>query len=571
MNPFRSSHNVRGIRRFGTIARVLLKHGFGDVAERLFNGRKATSTRGEEEEPILKSGFPSPRRIRLVLEELGPSFVKLGQLMSTRADLFPPEYIEEFKKLQDRVPPIPFADVRAVIEKELKRSLETLFEELQPDSIAAASVGQVHIAKLFSGEKVAVKVIRPGIEKMIRQDIRLMYSLAEKIESAFEMGRILGVGNLVREFERIIFRELDMLIEAGSIEKFAFNFKDSDEIHIPAVHWDYTTRSVLVMEHIDGIKMDEVEAIKAHGIDPKEIALIGLRSFSRQLMEHGFFHADPHPGNTIVMVDGRVGLVDFGITGYLDQEMMRQIANLFLGYAEHDYDMIMDALADAGLIHEDAMDFKSFRVDLKDMSEAFYGRSLQNISVRDVYDQVMQLVLKYRVRLPRNLLLLLKTFIQTEALGKILGSDASILEVTKPYARKLLQRGYDARSMMKNMGRDARNTGHYLKAVPKFVHDILRQTAQGRQRVEMRHTGFEPISDQIEKGVNRLTLGAILSASILAASLILNSTQTVLVFTFELFGLQTLSLTSLLGLTGYTIATVLGVWLIVSILRSGKF
>ncbi len=300
------------------------------------------------------------------------------------------------------------------------------------------------------------------------------------------------------------------------------------------------------------------------------MALIGLRSFSKQLMEFGFFHADPHPGNTIVMYDGRVSLVDFGITGYLDEEMMRQIANLFLGYAEHDYDMIMDALRDAGLINEETMDLKAFRVDLKDVSEAFYGRALQNISVRDVYDQVMDLVLKYHIRLPRNLLLLLKTFIQTEALGKILGSDASILEVTRPYARKLLERGYETRSLLRNLGRDARITSGYLKATPKFVHDILRQVAAGKQRIEIRHSGLDRLDNQLEKGVNRLTVGLIISASIIAAAMILNSSQKVLEFTVDFLGSQTLSLTSLFGLVGYIIATILGIWLILSIFRSGK-
>ena len=562
--------SIRGIRRFGTITRVLLKHGMGDAVERLFSVKERKTRGSEDGDILLKSGFPSPRRIRLVLEELGPSFVKLGQLMSTRADLFPPEYIEEFTKLKDHVPPIPFDDVKGVIERELKRPLDELFAEFDPQSIAAASVGQVHIARLFTGEKVAVKIIRPGIDKKIREDIQLMYNLAEKVEGSFEVGRIIGAVNLVKEFERIIFRELDMLIEAGSIEKFASNFKEIDEIYIPKVYWDQTTKSVLVMEHIDGIKMDDVETIRAHGIDPKEVALIGLRSFSRQLMKFGFFHADPHPGNTIVMYDGRVSLVDFGITGYLDDETMRQIANLFLGYAEHDYDMIMDALQEAGLINEETMDLAAFRIDLKDVSEAFYGRSLQNISVRDVYDQVMGLVLKYHVHLPRNLMLLLKTFIQTEALGKILGSDASILEVTKPYARELLQRGIDARSMLKNMGRDARITGNYMKSVPKFVHDILRQTAKGKQRVEMQHTGFEDLGGQLEKGVNRLTVGMIIAASIIAGAMVLNSGQKILDLTIDFMGLQTLPLTALLGVLGYMVATVLGLWLVLSIFRSGK-
>ena len=223
-----------------------------------------------------------------------------------------------------------------------------------------------------------------------------------------------------------------------------------------------------------------------------------------------------------------------------------------------------------GLINEETMDLKAFRTDLKDMSESFYGRSLQNISVRDVYDQVMELVLKYHIRLPRNLLLLLKTFIQTEALGKILGSDASLLEVTKPYAKELLKRGYDAQSMFRNIGRDARVLANYGKTIPKYVNDLLRTAATGKQRLEVVHSGLEPLSGQLEKGVNRLTLGVIIAASIVAAALVLNSSEKVVEFTAPFLGLAKISLTVLFGLTGYVIATILGIWLIVSIIRSGK-
>ena len=477
---------MKGLWRFGKITRVLIRHGFSDIVERLLKRPAIKSEYPEDQLLASKNGFPSPQRVRLALEELGPSFIKLGQLMSTRADLFPTEYIEEFTKLQDRVPAVPFNIIKTVIQEELGRPLEEIFDEFNPESAAAASVAQVHIAKLFSGRPVAVKVIRPKIDKQIRQDIRLMYYLAKRAEKIFEIARVIGAVNLVKEFERIIFKELDMIIEAGSIEKFAVNFKDSDEIYIPEVYWDYTTKSVLTMEHIPGFKMDQVEAIRSHGIDPKEIALIGLRSFSRQLMDFGFFHADPHSGNTIVMYDGRVSLIDFGITGYLDDETMHQVANLFLGYAEHDYDLVMEALEDAKIINQETMDLASFRIDLKDMSEPFYGRSLQTISVKDVYDQVIQLVFKYRIRLPRNLLLLFKTFIQTEALGKILGSDASLLEVAKPYAEKLLQRGYETRKLYKNIRKDFLSVGNYMKTVPKFVHDILKQTARGKQQIELR-------------------------------------------------------------------------------------
>jgi ubiquinone biosynthesis protein len=561
---------VKELWRLGKIIRILVKHGFGDISERLFKNAEKEPVDQKQEEWTVKNGFPSPQRIRRLLEELGPSFIKLGQLMSLRADIFPPKYIEEFTKLQDQVPPVPFSDIKRVIEQELRRPLEEIFEEFTPKAMAAASVAQVHLAKLFSGEAVAVKVIRPDIDKEIRKDIRLMYAMAKRAEKISEIARVIGAVNLVKEFERVIFKELDMFIEAGNIDKFANNFKADDEIYIPEVYWDYTTKSVLTMEHIPGIKMDQVDVIRAHDIDPKDIAMIGLRSFSRQLMEFGLFHADPHSGNTIVMFDGRVSLVDFGITGYLDDETMHQIAFLFLGYAEHDYDMVMDALLGAGLIDEETMDLKNFRRDLKDMSESFYGRSLQTISVRDVYDQIIQLIYKYKIRLPRNLLLLFKTVIQTEALGKILESDASILEVTKPYAKKLIERSYLRKNVLKTMRKDTIFIGSRMKMIPKLVHDILNQTAKGKQRIELQHNGFQDMSSLFVKSINRLIIGLVISASLVAGAMVLNASQNPFVLTVNLFGVQKLSLTAVLGVTGYVVASLLGIWLIIMIFRSRK-
>jgi ubiquinone biosynthesis protein len=561
---------VKELWRLGKIIRIFVKHGLGDISERLFKRSEKEPVDQKQEEWTVKNGFPSPQRIRRVLEELGPSFIKLGQLMSTRADIFPPEYIEEFTKLQDQVPPVPFSDIKKVIEQELRRPLEEIFKEFTPKSMAAASVAQVHLGKLFSGEAVAVKVIRPNIDKEIRKDIRLMYAIAKRAENVSEIARVIGAVNLVKEFERVIFKELDMYIEAGNIEKFANNFKSDDEIYIPEVYWDYTTKSVLTMEHIPGIKMDQVDVIRAHDMDPKDIAMIGLRSFSRQLMEFGLFHADPHSGNTIVMFDGRVSLVDFGITGYLDDETMHQIAFLLLGYAEHDYDMVMDALMGAGLIDEETMDLKNFRRDLKDMSESFYGRSLQTISVVEVYDQIVQLIYKYKIRMPRNLLLLFKTVIQTEALGKILGSDASILEVTKPYAKKLIERGYLRKNVLKNMRKDAISMGSRMKMIPKLVHDILNQTARGKQRIELQHNGFQDMSGRFVKSINRLIIGLVISASLIAGAMVLNASQNLFVFTVNFFGVQKISLTAILGVTGYVVASFLGICLIIMIFRSRK-
>lgn len=555
MEPFRSGYNHIPLKRTAAITSLLVKHGLGDLSQRL-----------------LRRGYrlPHPRRIRLALEELGPTFVKLGQMMSTRADVFPPEYIEEFKKLQDQIPPVPFQEIKALVEAELKHPLGHIFSQFISEPLAAASVAQVHLASLRESGKVAVKVVRPGIRKKIREDIRLMYYFAEKFERSFEAGRLLGAIELVREFERTIYKELDMHIEAGSIEKFRQNFKDSKELYIPQVRWDYVTKSVLVMEHIEGIKLDRVEEIRRHGIDPKEIAMIGLRAFSRQLMEFGFFHADPHPGNTLVMTDGRVALVDFGITGYLDRATMQRIASIFLGYAEHDYARVMDALSRAGLIDERTMASVDFKADLIDVSETFYGRSLSTISMKDIYDQVIQLVLKYHIRLPRNLLLLMKTFVQTESLGKILNSDANILEVTRPYARALMEKEGSVEKTLARLSNDAKDVGAHFKLMPKFVHDILRQMATHGQRLEVMHRGFHDLDAQIEKAVNRLTVGMVVCASVIGGSIALNSSEKIAEFTIGFLSKEPVSLTALLGVCGYGLATVLGAWLVLSILRSGR-
>ena len=534
---------LAAFRHFSMITRILIKHGMGELAHRLFtmrSGRRNTK----------KFNWPDPGRIRTVFEELGPTFIKLGQLMSTRADMLPPDYITELSKLQDHVPPVPFDRILPVIEAGLGQPWQAVFKDIEQEAMAAASVAQVHIAHLKNGEQVALKIVRPGIEKRIRKDIRLMRYIARKLETRSETARALGAETLVEEFERVILRELDMKAEAGHIDRFAKSFSDNHEIYIPKVYRPYTSQSVLVMEHIPGIKMDQVADIKRNGLDPEQVALIGLRCFSSQLMEAGFFHADPHPGNVIVMYDGRVSLIDFGIVGYLDENTMLQIANVFMGFSEHDYEMVIDAFFSAGLIDDQTRSMEAFQIDLIELCEPFYGRSLKSITVREVYDQAMRLLYKYHLRLPRNLLLLFKTLVQTEALGKILGSDASLLEVTRPYAKRLVMRGQETQKILKSIGRDIKTAGGYLRSMPKLTHEVFKRLAGGKGRMEVIHSGLEQTATRFETGLNRLTIGLVVAASIIAASLVLNSAQTVMTFEIDFLGHHQVAITQLLGSWG---------------------
>jgi len=558
-----------GVKRFGEITKVLIRHGFGAVLS------KSALLADEELADIAQDPLKAPMankavRLRLAFQDLGPSFIKLGQLLSSRADVLPEPYILELQKLQDRVPALSFDQIKPQLDAAFDRNIEAVFTEFAEAPIAAASVAQVHAATLASGQKVAVKIIRPGIHKRIRNDIRVMYFLARRLEAAFETARVIGLTNIVREFERTVFNELDMHIEAGTIDKFARHYQYVNEIHIPKVHWELTSKSLLVMEFVEGVKVDQVDAIRRMDLDPKYIALIGLRSLSRQLMEFGIIHADPHPGNTIVMPDGRVGLVDFGIVSHLDREMMQHLAHLFVGYAAHDYDLVMEALAGAGLLDESSVRLDQFRQDLKEISEPFYGRSLQTISVKDVYDQIIGLVMEYHIQLPRNLLLLFKTLIQTERLGKILGSDAGILQVIRPYATELLRNSYGSEQLFADMTKQARFTGKLMRSLPRYLLTLLKQLATGKGRFELYHAGIADTTDRFERGLNRFIVALIIAASTIAGALVLNAPKGLLEINLPFLSAAPISLPALLGVTGYIIATALGIWLIISIARSGR-
>lgn len=560
-----------GGKRLREIVGVFIRHGFSDIVNKLplhhfgvFFRRVEFLSEAEKEKKTLSTA----QRIRLAFEELGPTFVKLGQLLSTRPDILDTDYITEFKKLQDDVASFPFAQVEEVMKDELGLTISEMFSEFDKKPCAAASVAQVHMARLHSGEKVAVKVQRPGIAETIRQDVKIMYKLAYLIERNVEESELLDPVRIVEQFEKTIFKELDFTVEAASIEKFNSNFVNIDEIFLPKVHWEYSSKSILVVEHIEGVRLDDVQGMLDYGLDPKEVAMIGLRCFAKQILEDGFFHADPHPANSMVMPDGRVALIDFGITGYLDVNLMHHIANLLVGYSDHDYNRIIEVFFEMEWLNNET-DVKEFREDLIEASEPYYGRALKHIMIGDIFNHVVKISVKHRIKLPHNLILLFKTLMQIESLGRTLNNEVNILGTLKPYARRLLEKTKHPRNFTKEVSHDLRNIGYTLKTFPDLTAKLLKQVIDNKQRFEIYHSGFETLDKDFGKGINRLTIGIIISATLIAAAHIIDSQNMIAEFAFPSLKIK-VSLTAMLGLIGYHVATILGIWLIVSIIRSGK-
>ncbi len=564
----------RGIRRLKQISSVFIKHGFYNVVSKIkVPGISYLSSKNEIDEAKRKKSLSTAERTRMAFEELGPTFIKLGQMLSLEPDILPADFIEEFKKLQDDVPSFPFEQVKEIIESEFGEDMDKVFSKIDKKPIAAASISQVHFGELFSGQKVAIKVQRPNIEETIREDTKLLKRIARMMENRLSNMDLLNPIAVVDEFEKFITKEIDFTNEGANIERFAGNFKNDRDICVPEVHWDQTTSRVLTMERLEGLSMDEKEKMVKNGLVPEKVAKIGLNCFAKQLLKHGYFHADPHPGNSLAMSDGRVGIIDFGIMGFIDNELMRNLANIFVGFAEHDYERIVTVFRSMELIN-DGTNIKQFKYDLVELSEPFYGRSLDHIQVKAVFEKVLVLVVKYRVRLPRELILLFKTMVALEGMGKKLSPDANILETMKPYAIDLLKRTHNPKNMFDNLRHDIVNYSNLFKTSPEMFYQILKNVSSGTHNANMSVDLNMGQLDDLKKGfirsLNRLTMGLVSGTSVLAGAWILGSEHQFLPISLPVIGITEIPITTILGLISYTTATILGLWLVFSIVFQSR-
>jgi len=554
------TRTYQNIRRFHKIVAILIKYGFGGLVKEL----KLFPFLASLERVLFfrrtKKALSIPERIRLVLEELGPTFIKLGQVASTRADLLPPEWIEELKKLQDAVPPFPFEKVKEVVEHGLKAPLSEKFKTFEETPCASASIAQVHYAMLMDGQEAAVKVKRPGIDKIIESDISVMHTIAYLLDRYVPQAKRYRPVEVVNEFARVIHREQDFTVEGANVNRFCKMFEGDTTVKVPEVFWDYTTSEVLTLERIYGTPLDETEKIKAKGLDIKKIAENGIRAFFKQVFEFGYFHADLHPGNIFTSDDGTIIYLDFGIVGRLDENLRRYLASLLFHLIRQDYHNMALIHREMGLISKD-VDMGEFEEALRDIAEPVLGRTLEQINMSGLIMKLIRTARRFQMRLQPNLLLLQKSMVIIEGVGRQLYPDIDMWEVAKPliYKWMIKEKASPGRIYAKGKKR-VDNFIEMATDVPYQVHSILSKTLSEELKIGFVHHRLETLSEEINILGQRFAMGMIIAALIIGSSFLAMANKSMAVF----WGMPAVSW------VGFIMAGILGLRMGSSVLKRDK-
>lgn len=564
MELLRIAKTYKTAKRLQQIVNVFLKHGFGRIIDQIHLGRyipftKRLRTFGQW--PALK-GPTVPERLRMAFTELGPSFIKLAQLLSTRPDLITARYAEEFRKLQDEVPPFSTEKARGIIEEELNTPLDRVFMDFQEKPVAAASIAQVHHASLLDGSAVVVKVQRPDIKKQIETDIDIMSTAARLMERYIAEAKFFNPSGIVQEFSKTVRKELDFNAEARNANRFSRNFKDNPDICIPKVYPEFLTEKVLVMERIEGVRIDDIEAIEHMGLDRKELARIGVNAYFKMILEDGFFHADPHPGNIFAMPTGQVGFMDFGIVGRVSDEMKEAMATTFVALINRDFDKLVEEYIVLGIVPEEAdLDVfrKEFKADLAEFLEPLYGLSLKEIDFAEYLNTVMHLAMKHNMRIPPDFLLIDKAMLILQNLGMRLDPDFDFIAASEPYASKLVRKKYSPEKVVEKVSRNITEAGDFIGLFPRQMKKIIGKVLKGDIHMKLTHMGLERLIKDMDRSSNRISFALIISAMLISSS-IMHATGV----GPTVFGM------SGPGFLAFGLAFVFGIWLVVSIIRSGR-
>jgi ubiquinone biosynthesis protein len=550
----------RHIQRYRQILTVLFKYGFGDLVDTLkieqyleIGLQMISRKRREKMETLTRA-----ERVRMAMEELGPTFIKMGQILSTRPDLLPVEFILELEKLQDHVPPFEYTQVEMIIETELGTQLDNILKDFEEAPLASASIGQVHRARLADGEEVVVKIQRPDIRKTVEVDLEIMLHLATLMERHLEGWEIQRPTKIVEEFAQTLEKELDYTIEASHMERFAMQFLNDSNVYVPKVYRDASTSRILTMEYIDGIKASEIALLEEADLDRREIARRGLDLIMKQIFVHGFFHADPHPGNIFILPDNVICYLDFGMMGRIGRESRENFADLVMNIVRRDERKITEALLRL-TVSEEEPDRYTLEKSVSEFIDLHFNRPLKELDLGKLLHQLLDMVAKHRLSVPPDLFLMIKALSTVEGLGRLLNPDFDVTEQAAPFVRRIQMDRLHPKRIAGDFFDSGTELLHLIKEIPGEVRKILRQARQGKIKIEFEHRGLESMLSTHDRISNRLAFAIVLAALIIGSALIVLSG-----IPPKWHGIP------VIGLAGFMFAGVMGFWLLVSILRRGR-
>jgi ubiquinone biosynthesis protein len=549
----------RTLGRISEIAQVAVRHGFGYF----FETHKLTDLLPWPRTPVAleTEAAPSTRgqHLREMLDELGPTFVKFGQLLSTRPDIVPPDIIAELRSLQDDVTPFAFGEVERVIREELELPVAKLFLEFEEKPLAAASIGQVHRAVLPNGRPVAVKVQRPDAPRQIEADLVLLYQAARIAKERVRALDFIDARELVDEFARSIRHELDYRQEGRNAQAFHRNFAGHPHVRIPRVYWSYTRQRVLTLELMEGPQVADLELEGYTDDERRRLAYLMTEAWMTMIFRHGFFHGDPHPANILVLGPDRIGLVDFGQAGKLSDDDMSKLTALFIDAAEENVDALAKRLGDLGVRYERARE-PQLTAELRELYYRYYGARLAEIDPLQVIREAFALIYSHNLRLPTRFVLLDKAIATLGSVGVELYPDFNVFEVAKPYARDLMLNRYTPRRMLTRARKETRALAQIVREAPYQVHDVLESLRDGQIEVGFVHKGLDQFMHRMEIAFNRLVIAMVVAGGLIGSSLIGIFAKS----GPHLFGLHVISL------IGFALSGLLGLWLLIGVVRSGR-